>query len=343
MTSDLVLGTRYASQIKGGVEPVAVLPGVSSSPMFVQQGSTQSLLQPIVMVQSDCAGGCKGCPPAVSLRQFTKACTHVGSKSQSTSKMTYGFHSPDIVHGILIVVRNPFQIVRTRSNIEIIQRTRKNKEAVKAGENYLNTRETLLEWCSMADKSFDGRRVSLDTTRRSSDSWVMAAAKMCPASSQSSIVTTREDELNDHFPIDLDVIEKYSNIPCYSEFIRYVQFYNYAALLSNSYIKKEVLRIEDLADLEHGDQFLRILGKLVTDFFRRPIRNAPSTHFQRQRVAPTDLVQDKLSLFTDSEVLRLEEMTRTLASDYVWDIISSYFGYVGERNQSNNSLLLIDS
>ncbi|GKY92260.1 hypothetical protein MPSEU_000197100 [Mayamaea pseudoterrestris] len=112
-------------------------------------------------------------------------------------------------------------------------------------------------------------------------------------------------------PVSEPIKKLFTDLPCYSEWLRYIQFYNYALDITGN-IPGKIFYFEFfLKDYE-------LVSQGLLDYLRLPRQADPPLSFNKTRTLGS-------SLYTAKESLLAAKLVRTLGSATTWDTLKVYF------------------
>jgi len=329
------VATHYWNDVGPDQSQFLVYPNASLySPMWIVPLEKYEPTK-LVLTRNHCTGTCPFCHPVELYRNMERMCRSVTRSIGGND--TVGEYSRDLVKGAVLLVRNPFDVIRSRATRGVIEQ----KDALNLTEseaaNLKDTRQSLDRWCRIVDDHFEqhdegpppppssGKPTwnilyrSLIATRR----WYKRRLN-CPnliwgvddryRRLQLTPVAERVTEENaTEYPIDRQLLDVggYRSVPCYSDWLRYVQFHNYA-LQEIRDLDGYVLYFEKYVEDER-----KTLGELAR-YMKMSNEMPGRLRFKRERAVHKQL-------YSPAEARQLADLVRTLASDETWGLLRHYF------------------
>jgi hypothetical protein len=333
--------SSYAVHIGAPLGPniVKLWPDEEFSPLL--SNPTMNVPQRI-LARTHCIGGAPDHLPVEDIFVFGHNCRSVNYKLKG--KKTVGYYAEQLALGAVTLVRNPFDVIRTRMK----RRSRQMFNWTEA--EWLMKREShegLLQYCKYTDAEYirkdkaelakvtwfaDQKRNYQKfrfTLANRQESFVRIAT--CPTSwfvSKKSKrrfqyfpeITTYDEFLFDmdtvkaatyNFPLNPKVKRMFQDLPCYSEWLRYVQFHNYATAELKD-VAGRVVYFEDFIEKGPEEATAGLLE------FLRLSKKAKYLPFDKRRAA------HKL-IYSKTEARRAAQLVKTLASDRTWELLRYYF------------------
>lgn len=313
---------------------LTVLPGIANSPL-IEAGLQVPRLVPVLTV---CSKQCFDCSLAQDLQSFGKSCRRVTAelengekKAESSDTSVDDSNASDgydqaLVGAAIVVFRNPFDVIRSRVNRALILEADAEGQNLTEVNALLNTRQAVDQHCAVVDKHLestdeppkpeDVRPTFLGVQRSVHD---FAKFLQCPrgwfASQErySRLTNFANDERFRYVP-DRSLIDQFRHIPCYSDFLRYIQWYNHALHVVSSYrlFRERTLYLEELT-IGSAKRSLKNTAR----FLQLPTLKY-SGQFIQKRAEP-------LMLWTDSEAREIAKLFETFSSPELWELIRPYF------------------
>jgi len=289
-----------------------------------------------VLTRNQCTGFCPFCKPAESQKQFDRMCWTVTRKIGGNKKT--GEYPRKLVDGAVFIIRNPFDVIRSRSSIGIFEArvTRTLGITERQAAKLQDTREGLEKWCQVVDANFaekDEGPPELPSRPRAEPTWntlyrsLIRARKwrsrryhcpnlLFPVDKRYSLFGRNISREMREFPIDRKRLSEYRSIPCYSDWLRYINWHNYAL----QQIRHQSVYVMHFEKYEKSPQ--RALSEVIKYLNLTAVRRAPE--LDRRRL-------QHMQLYTPDEVRQLAFMVREFGSEEVWELLRHYFeGYDGD-------------
>lgn len=328
-----------------GENAIPVLPGVEGSPV---QLNPNYPVPYYILTRNHCDGGCVSCLPMESSVVFDRVCHTTTVMINGTANHTQ--YADNITKASLTLVRNPFDVIRSRMNRGFIERKQEFGLTDAKVEELIDSHAGLLQWCRRLDDEYEladslprnRTEPSLFArTQRSFNSYRNAITRFvhrcnkvmdCP-----SMELWPEQKFKflgqylkvSHQPVEFelsdDVKQRYRDLPCYSEWLRYIQWYNYALQLSRPMKRERILYFEDIVEHRH-----RTYADLVRSL-NLPEAGHPAG-FKPQRA------QHKL-IYTPEQARMASQLVIELASPQLWPVLRRYFVREQWFNEINLKLL----
>jgi hypothetical protein len=112
------------------------------------------------------------------------------------------------------------------------------------------------------------------------------------------------------FALSADVVSLFKDLPCYSEWLRYIQFYNHAFDLVEKFQWKTV-HFEQLSSNSEET------GQQILDYLEQPRKGDP---------IPLDKERAKgMNHYTSAEARLAAKLVRKLATEATWNALHGYF------------------
>ena len=229
-----------------------------------------------ILTKTHCGGTCFGCPPKHYLQtqeEFEADCLQSDYKEDSKKKKA--IYDPSIVSKAVHLIRNPFDNVVSRFHLK------RNQMKGRADEDWLssypNTKTGFQEFCSYVNNKFQ---------------------------SQEKDVIIGNSGRN--------LFVEYQNVPCVSDFIRYIQWHNHAVHTTNKMdIETVVLHYEDYG-IDHKkttNGLLDFLGLNITH------------HVEKFKVGRGGYIDR----FEPDEIESVKSLVMELATEDTWILLKRYF------------------
>jgi len=314
----------------------------TNSPMLMEP--LGKFVPPLVLTRNQCSGGCPTCKPVEYSKAFDKACWSVNSISAEGNKTVGEYERRDVLDSTVMLLRNPFEVVRSRANRGLFERLEKlGLEDERQAKNLQDTREGLEKYCKFVDEHF----VSTDDgppeypVRRPKPTWNipyrsliaarkwMTRRKHCPNllfsvdKRYSKFRLTRSTTPVKEYELNRARIQAYRSIPCYSEWLRYIQFHNYALQqVRRDSPRSYVLHYEKYASLGPTSTLLEVVHFLNLTAVR------PPEWIDRKHIRRQHKKKSTNPMYTHDESRQLAAMVQEFASDEAYELLRQYF--VGE-------------
>lgn len=310
--TDGVAATNYTELVQGAVTPVR--PDIKYSPFIVSDDGSKPGKH--VLVQTQCSRTCATCQPIDDPLAFRQSCRWVNAVPEQNR--TGGDYPEDLVQGIVIQLRNPYDVIRTRVN-RGIKSERKTLEWTDEQVNERkNTRQALESYCKIVDSAFIPNPSDRRTLFFKSEAWKrprkffkrafcewryrypLPKYQMVDAFYESS-------KRNFHY---FSNATKFSDIPCFWDWLRYIQWHNYLLEFATKFPTHVVYFEDYMTDRKHAFEDLAA-------FMDRKIESP--------LLPPLNLERAKhIMLYTPQEQSRIAELVHHFASPKVLEILQPY-------------------
>jgi hypothetical protein len=323
----------------------------------------------VALTKNPChAWACDSCPIPESAAAFERSCRIVPSADPNMTAVPIDMSR---VREVLVLVRNPFDVMRSRAARGLMQRAVEAEAIAAAAETAaaLNsskvtstsrgriltreraselrgTRAGLVMWCADVDSRFQQSFVSAiqppsqpsaaRTNEQPATWWDHARDSlgrlkevvMCPSrwlasnnDRYSQLKQTRAIAEMQYveFPVDRDRMDRFRGLPCHSDWLRMVQWFNHVMEFSRPRrtLPRQILRLEDFTRSE-SDAHSKI-DELAESLLGRPLETKIRERFLNPSRAK------HLMLYTDEEARLAAEFVKTFGSRDVWDLFRPYF------------------
>eukprot|EP00565_Helicotheca_tamesis_P008482 CAMPEP_0185725296 /NCGR_PEP_ID=MMETSP1171-20130828/1590_1 /TAXON_ID=374046 /ORGANISM="Helicotheca tamensis, Strain CCMP826" /LENGTH=320 /DNA_ID=CAMNT_0028393385 /DNA_START=180 /DNA_END=1142 /DNA_ORIENTATION=- len=234
-----------------------------------------------VLTKTHCSGKCHDCGPSKYITTpnvFLKHCAE-GSRSKNNA-VDRVMYDPTIVSRAVHLYRNPFDNIISRYHLELKNFAKKN-ETQQLSKYSDGTKGFRLFCKEMLDDKY------------------------------------YEETVNSKL-IDGSLLDIIKTVPCYHDFIRYIQWHNFASLaLQSLHLPTLILHYED-----YGTNFDDALDSLLhfLGFDDIALRDG---HGGLKEFAEGKVYM--LEYFTESEIQAVQRSLKELAFPNVWDEIEHYF------------------
>lgn len=320
------LNGQMNAELEEEIQPV--IPNMTGSPIAFNPNLP---IPQFVLTRNHCLGGCVDCLPAQDAVAFHKAC-HTVTTVQDDGGLVLTPYPANLTQASLTLVRNPFDVIRTRMNRGFVERQGTFGWTDEEIERMTDSNEGLHVWCRIVDEAYEKadreelsrpKLTRMEQAIRTYNGLVLRWRKLvkrckiiqgCPE--MEFWPNEKFRELGKHlykrqdFKIDTDVKHRYKDLPCYSEWLRYVQWYNHALQLTRS-LRERILYFEEFverrartyADLIQTLQLPEKGGKVPFSWDRASHKN----------------------IFSPSEARMAANLVLQNASPEVWEVLSRYF------------------
>jgi len=255
------------------------------------------LVPRFVLTNTYCTGTCDHCTHNESVRhlaQFEVGCRTTTRTDANNGKLIVAQYNVSVVKKVAHLIRSPFDNIVERMFQGRNERKKQNILKREELDAFVETKEGLLTWCAHVDLQFS-------------------------ASSPTDLNSDASLEL-----FSGEARKLYRDVPCYSEWFRYVQFHNNAIALSRRLpVPYTVVYFEDfVTQLESADKLLDFLEAAANP---RRVKQKPVLYPARAGSASLDGSLYR-HLFDDKHALSVARFVRSLASPVLWERIRRYFG-----------------
>ena len=225
----------------------------------------------LVLTTSPCTGFCFKCPPTTSVSSFDHGC-RTGLWTDGSPALNQETYGAELVEKAVLQIRNPMTVVSMRQ-IHGLGQQNKLGYSNELRDMFLDKETGLIAWCAYLDETFK------------------------------------------HFiPLSLhsrDDVERLLDIPCHSEFIRYVSWYNAALNMTG----KLGIPVHTLFYENYTEDFEVTATKLY-GYLRLPIVRPP---------APRKSDDGRIAHFLTEQILEIGYLVENLASPALWSLLKHYF------------------
>jgi hypothetical protein len=323
--SNTSTATHYGQLL--GDNAVAIRPDLPGSPVARNAGKH---IPRLVLTRNHCNGGCLDCMPFDNLNQVRHSLCNTVTRMLNGTKVNNQY--PDsLVVGSYVLVRNPFEVIRTRVHeglLAVQDQIGLTREQVNASHT---TREGFDQWCRYSDRLFEQKDAT--SARRSATKGpsllrrtvrkvqTLRKALRCPVallwpSKRFRILDKAMQSTEDgsRRPYS-EVKHSYKALPCYSEWLRYVMWYNNALQISAFQINRNRERILYYEDMQRAKRktLYPILKELDLEVVNPNVRPFKEN------------MHDALFYYTQKEAREAARLVLELASSRTWEVLRRYF------------------
>lgn len=313
---------------------------------FVLRSSRRKKRKKLILTRNHCAGGCLTCKPIESFEAFDLNCRTVPAEG-NVSHLDYHLSR---VRDYWLLVRNPFDVIRSRINRGIVSPLRPANLTKDDAWDLQNTHLALERWCPITDQAYRDDVVPPPPPPSSPlpaiphpstlSEWATAAVQgllqrqaACPtrgfASSSSSSSSHQEarrysrlthNDNKAHMEFHLNrtwIQQNYDDLPCFSEWVRIAQWYNYALELTQPHrtLPRRIVRFEEYNNNVRNNRTSK-LQDLVRALGVEPV--VPPLPFDAPRARHR-------MLYTHAQARRAKQLFRQVASVETWNLFRPYF------------------
>jgi hypothetical protein len=321
------MATQYGQELGiPSTADAAVFKDVEGSPIAL---APEKFLPPYILTRNQCNGFCSTCLPVENSEAFSIACHTVTSMVEGKPENLQ--YPTNIANSTLTLVRNPFDVLRSRTNRGLMEQKEKfglNDEQV---NNMKDTPKGLQEYCQHVDKIYEEmdrdpnsrlQSTLRERTIRTMQSWLERTRStyrnvhdglICPRKVvwrfKRFAKLGKENSPTSEFKISPFLKHRYKALPCYSEWLRYIQWHNYA-FQETRWKRERLLYYEDIA--KNKKILLDVVDDLMLGLQHSTVK------FQAKR-------GNHLNLYTDDQARMVARLVMELSSKKTWEVLSRYF------------------
>jgi hypothetical protein len=304
------------------------------------------------------AWACDTCHIPENAAAFERSCRIVPSADPNMTAVPIDMNR---VRKVLVLVRNPFDVMRSRAARGLMQRaveaeaaataaaasnatssSRQGKRMTRDRASELkDTRAGLVMWCADVDSRFQQSNIwAIQPPPPPKDEpvtwWDQARDSLgrikemvtCPSRFLATS-TTRYSQLKQtravaetqyvEFPVDRVRLRQFIGLPCHSDWLRMVQWYNHVMEFSRPRrtLPRQILRFEDYTRSEADARSK--FDDLAESLLGRPLE----TKVRERYFSPSRTKH--VLLYTHEEARLAEEFVKTFGSREVWELFRPYF------------------
>lgn len=296
-----------------GVNAQPLWPNVMHSPLLV--GNASHGVPSNVLTKNFCSRHCRSCQPVQDGESFSNGCHRVTTNNDGSVEQ--GEYGHELVSAAVVQIRNPFDVMRSRATRGL--QTIKSELGL-SDEDILglkDQRQGLMQWCQLADAHFEAHRPTEPprTVREEPNPFYrFIHHAMCPAGlfeSQERYSLLQDEKPVQEYILDMKIVdEAQGKLPCYSDWVRLIQWHNYALQMTER-VPTRVLYFEEyLSDFNNTTEGLATFVEAASSGEPLPLNKERASHN---------------SLYTRAESIVATNLVRSLASPELWKLMEHYF------------------